>query len=225
MKEQINASIAAGAQPRVPRSGIGLVLPNGRQRKVLVDQSGKLTAAGSHYYEQTGQTPPGRFDWAQTPERAGRSLFIKLLDGSKKAVSRFDAVSKQFAPTALGKKFYSRRLDRFTVLFPCSVDLTRKNGSIYTRTGDYMASTAVSLGEIEVSAALSEAEQVVEVKRQARAWLNEQPNISGERILLAGYETHRLDASRELQYNKLTHNEAGEASALLHRPLTAGSPW
>ncbi len=121
MKEQINASIAAGAQPRVPRSGIGLILPNGRQRKVLVDQSGKLTAAGSHYYEQTGQTPPGRFDWAQTPERAGRSLFIKLLDGSKKAVSRFDAVSKQFAPTALGKKFYSRRLDRFTVLFPCSV--------------------------------------------------------------------------------------------------------
>ena len=97
-KEQIIASIEGGAQPRVPRSGIGLVLPNGRQRKVLVNQAGQLTPAGKYFYERTNQTAPGRFDFGQTPERAGRSLMIKLLDGSKKAVSRFDAAEKKSNP-------------------------------------------------------------------------------------------------------------------------------
>ena len=149
----------------------------------------------------------------------------KLLDGSKRAVSRFDPVAKEFKPTLLGKKFYANRKDRFTVLFPVSVDLTRKNGSIYSRTGDYMPSTAVDLGEIEVSAAMTEAEQIAEVRRQAMAWLNEQPIIDGERILLPGYETHRYDPEREIQFNKMSFNAAGEPSAVLHRPLTAACPW
>jgi len=88
-----------------------------------------------------------------------------------------------------------------------------------------MPSTASSLGEIEVSAALSEAEQIAEVKRQARAWMDAQPLISGERILQPGYETMRHDATRELQYNRMSFNVAGEASAVMHRPLTAGMPW
>ena len=49
-KQEIETAIAAGAEPRVPRSGIGLVLPYQRQRKVLVNQGGQLTAAGKHYY-------------------------------------------------------------------------------------------------------------------------------------------------------------------------------
>ena len=150
---------------------------------------------------------------------------IKLLDGSRRAVSRFDNVAKEFKPTALGKKFYANRKDRYTVLYPVTVDLTRKNGSIYSRTGDYMPSTAVDLGEIEVSAALTEAEQIAEVKRQAQAWMDEQPNIDGERVLLPGYETHRLDPNRELQFNRMSFNAAGEPSAVMHRPLTAGTPW
>jgi hypothetical protein len=209
----------------VPRSGIGLVLPHGRQRKVLVSPAGQLTAAGKHYYERTDQTPPSRFDFTQEPQRAGRSLMIQLLDGSRKAVSRFDPVAREFKPTVLGKKFYAQRKDRYTVLFPVTIDLTRTNGSIYSREGDWMPSSAVDLGQIEVSAALTQQEQEAEVKRQARAWMDRQPLISGERILLAGYETHRLDPTRSLQYNKLSFNQAAEPSAVMHRPLTAGTPW
>ena len=102
-KNEIDRLIADGAEPRVPRSGLGLVLPGGRQRKVLVNQAGVLTPGGTYFYERTGRTPPSKFDFAQEPERAGRSLTIKLLDGSRKAVSRFDPVSKSFRPTALGK--------------------------------------------------------------------------------------------------------------------------
>ena len=91
----------------MPRSGIGLILPDGRRRKVLVNQGG-VTSAGEYFYQQTGTEAPSKFDFAQTPERAGRSLMIKLLDGSKRAVSRFDPVAKEFKPTALGKKFFSK---------------------------------------------------------------------------------------------------------------------
>jgi len=223
---EIDQAILNGAEPRVPRSGLGLILPYARERKVLVNKAGTLTPAGKYYYETTNQTPPGRFDFQQQPQRAGRSLMIRLLDGSTKAVSRFDAVSREFKPTALGRAFYSRRTDKFTVLFPANIDITRTNGSVFTREGDWMPSTAVGdLGEIEVNAALSDADQRAEVRRQARAWLDRQPTISGEKILIAGYETHRLDASRELQFNKLSFNQAAEPTAVMHRPLTAGTPW
>ena len=224
-RDQIAASIARGTTPRVPKSGIGLVLPDGRRRNVLVDQAGNLTPAGTHYYQATGQPVPTKFDFNQTPERAGRSLTIKLLDGSRKAVSRFDALGKEFVPTALGKRFYAQRKDRYTVLFPVSVDLTRKNGSIFTRADDWMPSTAVELGEIEVSSALSDAAQRTEVKRKAEAWMDAQPLIMGHRILLAGYETHRLDPARSLEFNKISFSAQGDATAVMHRPLTNGNPW
>ena len=104
-RQQLDEAISAGGTPRIPRSGFGLVLPHGKKRNVLVNQSGALTAAGKHYYEKTDTTPPAKFDFTQEPTRAGRSLMIRLLDGSKRAVSRFDSVAKQFVPTAMGKRF------------------------------------------------------------------------------------------------------------------------
>ncbi len=106
----------------------------------MVNQAGQLTPAGKFYYEQTGTAPPGKFDFSQNPARKWRSLMISLLDGSKKAVGRFDPVSKDFKPTALGRSFYKNRKDRYTVLIPVSVDLVRKNGSVNSRDGDYMVS-------------------------------------------------------------------------------------
>ena len=37
-----------------------------------------------------------------------------------------------------------------------------------------------------------------------RTWRDQQPTIEGEKVLLAGYETHVLDTSREIQFNKLS---------------------
>jgi hypothetical protein len=146
-----------------------------------------------------------------------------MLDGTKKIVSQFDNITKEFKLTNLGKNIDASKRDRFTVLFPVFVDVTRTNGSLYTRE-DYMASTTVNLEEIEISSALSDQEQVTELKRITTEWINSQPLISGQRILLPGYETNRLDPNREIQFNKLSFNTAGEASSVLHRPLTTGAP-
>jgi hypothetical protein len=161
-------------------------------------------------------------NYEQIPFRKGRSLAVKLTDGTTKIVSQFNNVTKKFNLTNLGKKFYENKKDRFTVSFPVYVDITRTSGSIYTRS-DSMASTTVDLGEIELSAGLSDADQEIELKRIATNWVNSQPLIDGERILLTGYETNRYDTSRPIQFNKLSFNQSG-FSAVMHRPLTAGIP-
>ena len=86
VKSQIDQAIAAGAQPKAPRSGLGLVLAAGTRFRTLYDKNG-ITAAGSYYYDTTGIAPPGKFDYQQDAVRKGRSQYIKLLDGTnKKAV-------------------------------------------------------------------------------------------------------------------------------------------
>ena len=96
--------ITENVQTKTPKTGIGLYVSAGRKRKVLVNPRGELTPAGKYYYEKTNQEPPKSFDFAQIPQRKGRSLTINLLDGSKKVVSRFDNVAKEFKITAVGKK-------------------------------------------------------------------------------------------------------------------------
>ena len=89
-----------------------------------------------------------------------------------------------------------------------------------------MPSTAIeSLGEIEVPKNLSETAQRQKVAATERQWRDAQPTIEGEKVLLPGYETHILDSSREIQYNKLSVSQQGNVEAVMHRPLREGKPW
>ena len=88
-KSEIDAAIANGVRPTVPRQGIGMVLASGpRSRKILVNNQGTLTPAGRYYYEQANEEPPRGFSFSQRPTRRARSLYIRLLDGSSRAISR-----------------------------------------------------------------------------------------------------------------------------------------
>ena len=200
MKQAIDAAIQQGVQPKAPRDGIGLVIgiPGARFR-TLYDKNG-LTPAGKYYYDKTGIAPPGKFDYQQDPVRKSRSLFIHLLDGQQRKVSQWDNVNREWKLTKLGQTFYSKAVDRYTVLWPVEVQLTRINGSIYSRS-DWMPSTAIeTLGEIEVPRNLpggetAQRERVAQIERQ---WRDAQPTIEGQKVLLAGYESHILDNSREI---------------------------
>ena len=223
VKLDIDAAITANTEPTAPRNGVGLVLKSGRRFRNIMDARG-LTPAGKYYYEKTGKQSPKGFH-NQDAYRKGRRMLIKTLDGSTRAVATWDNIQNEWRPTQLGKRFYKDAKDKYTVLFPVNIDLTRTNGSIFTRQ-DYMPSTAVDLGEIEVNRNLTEQQQIAEVKRKVQEWMQRQPSIEGERILIAGYETHRLDTSQEIQYNKLSWNDAAtDATAIMHRPLREGQPW
>ena len=132
MKNQIGASVLAGTQPKAPRSGLGLVLPTAARFRTIYDKRG-LTAAGKYYYDKSGIPPPGQFDFQQDAVRKGRSQFIKLLDGTQKKISTWDNVNREWKLTASGKTFYSKAVDRYTVLWPVKVQLTRISGSIFER--------------------------------------------------------------------------------------------
>ena len=225
VKTAIDAAIQQGVQPKAPRDGIGLVLgiPGARFRTIY-DKNG-MTPAGKYYYDKTGITPPGKFDYQQDAVRKGRSQYIKLLDGTQKKVSTWDNVNREWKLTALGRTFYSRQVDRYVILWPVEIQLVRINGSIFSRS-DWMPSTAIeSLGEIEVPRNLSETAQRQRVAQIEQQWRDAQPPIEGQKVLLPGYETHILDTSREIQYNKISVNQQRDVEATLHRPLREGKPW
>ena len=142
VKFQIDAAIASGTQPKAPRSGIGLVLPTGTRFRTIFDKNG-ITAAGRYYYDRVVIEPPRNFDYQQEPIRKGRSQYIKLLDGTMKKISTWDNINREWKLTALGKLFYGKAVDRFTILWPTRVQLTRLNGSIFERQ-DWLPSTAIN---------------------------------------------------------------------------------
>ena len=94
--------------PHAPKRARGLILniPGGRFRR-LMDESGVLTPAGTHHYEQTAQRAPDRgFDYSQEPIRRGARVQIKLLDGTQATVRTWDGVNGRWRFTQLGQKFY-----------------------------------------------------------------------------------------------------------------------
>lgn len=151
-------------------------------------------------------------------------MLINTLDGSTRAVATCDNIQNEWTPTQLGKRSYENAKDKYTVLFPIHADLTRTGGSVFTRQ-DYLPSTAVDLGEIEVNRNLTEQQQIAEVKRKVQGWMQSRPPIDGERILIARYETHRLETRQEIQYNRLSWNDAAtDATDVMHGPLREGHP-
>ena len=179
---------------------------------------------GNCYYDKIGIEPPNKFDFNQDAVRKGRSLYISMLDGTTRKVSTWNNIKNEFVMTKLGRQFYANAVDKYTVLFPCWVALTRVNGSIYRRK-DWMPSSAIeNLGEIEVPKNLNGSEQRSQVADIVKGWVEKQPMVFGERILLPGYETYSLDPERDIQYNKLSVNAGGSVDVVMHRPLREGIP-
>ena len=132
VKRHVDAAIQREEPPKAPRTGVGLVVAvPGRRRVTIVSGKGVVTPAGEYYYEKTGQEAPRNFDYAQRPVRKGYRETIKLLDGTSRAVSVWSAGA--WKQTNLGKKFYLNATDRYVVSFPVSVDIVRKNGTVYRR--------------------------------------------------------------------------------------------
>ena len=228
VRRAIDNAIAEGIQPKAGKSGVGLVLPiPGARYRIIYSQNG-ITPAGRYYYEKSGIPPPGEFDYTQDAVRRGRSQYIRLLDGTQKKISTWDNINRSWKLTVLGKKFYGKAVDKYTVLWPVKIQLTRVNGSIYERE-DWLPSTAIAeLGEIEVPRNLPENEQRRQVAEKELAWRQQQPTApDGNRILISGYETHLTDVTdaRRVMYNKLSVNTQGDVEAAMHRPLREGCPW
>ncbi len=67
-----------GLRPRTSASGV-LLMRDGRNHRVLVDQGGNLTAQGRLYEAHSGDSlPQGSYDDTQTPSRQGNVETITM---------------------------------------------------------------------------------------------------------------------------------------------------
>ena len=167
---QIDEAIRIGATPR-RTSGQNVILnvPGARYR-TLVSAAGKVTAAGAHYYDGTGQEPERlEFDYGTTPYRRRKRELIKMSNGKEATVRSWDNACRKWKFTKTGRAVYKDYVDRYLIKFPAIVHLHRKNGSWYTRE-DSLPSSATPLGEISVPTTLTEAQQLARLRRQVDAF-------------------------------------------------------
>ena len=129
--------------------------------RLLIDRSGNTTKYGKYFYRKLNEQPPNRtFDPHQPPEsNRGRTETIKLRDGSRAAVRVFNAVKNEWRLTRLGKEFYSKQNDRWTVNIPVKVHHKHKNGTYYIRKAWVSSTSIAGLGELSFSSTLPEEQQ------------------------------------------------------------------
>ena len=182
-----------------------------------------LTAAGKFYFDQVGKEfSPLNVD--QPEIRRRRTKYMKMLNGTEKAIARFDNVSLEWRLTRLGKQVYAQKRVKYMILWPTFEIIPRINGSLYKKK-DVLQSTATDLGEIEVPGNLSEAEQLEKVREREARWRNTREEMDGGKVLLAGYHPHVFrDDGTPIEYNKLEISSQGGVDATLHRPLRNGKP-
>ena len=238
-RDSINAAIAAGNAPRSAKGGRGLILTiPGARYKTLVNVQGKTTPFGDYYYSKTAEPPPNRnFDYSQKATRVGRRETIRLLDGTTAVARTWNPRKNEFSFTKTGKEYYQYHSDRWLVQLPAKVHLRRKNGSYYVRE-EYLPSTAVSVGEINLPSTMTEAQQRAEVRHRTDEFLSVLPSVAGglsasepgpHRVLMSGYESWLYDPDRPVLYDRqdtfVAPNGEVSVQTTLDRPLHHGRPW
>ena len=103
---KVDKAIADGEEAQtVSRSG-RTILKVGKGRISLSDTRGKLTAAGRHYYAQTGKSHSKAFDTNAPLISKGSKQFIRMRDGSVKLARSWIPSDSEYKYTRLGKSYF-----------------------------------------------------------------------------------------------------------------------
>ena len=86
--------IRSGVEPRFDRTGNSLLLGTGNNYVRLTDRDGQLTSAGQAYEAATGREIQAGIQ-NQTPVRTGRSETIRMPNGRKVTLRRYNPVTNR----------------------------------------------------------------------------------------------------------------------------------
>jgi hypothetical protein len=255
-RDAIRAAIAIGSQPAETQRQGGVTLrlqtPAGPGRraatKVLVSNTGELTASGQFYYQELQHAPPDRsFDHTQEHHLAprGRSQRIWLRDGAEATIATRQR-NGQWRATPLGTKYFAHKESRWVVSLPVTRFLKRDRGrtSYWEKGRDWVVSTAIpDLGEFVFPANMSEEDQRHAIEARVQAWLearprqpiverdaidapelDDQPPDEGILINEADYDPAYYDPRGTPEVSRMTVAE-GTLSAAVNRPLNSLRPW
>ena len=102
--KRVDQNIVRGGEVKVLPSGSHVLSTPGSKNIRLVNNTGRLTAAGKHYYDKVGVTPPaGLFDPQRPLVRERHKEFIVLRSGKKKLARTYSAAEDSYRYTRIGK--------------------------------------------------------------------------------------------------------------------------
>ena len=105
-RQRVDALVAAGVNPTRLKGSEAIALVQGRSRVKLVEESGRASAAGRYWAKKTGEPLPDGGFMKQQAVREGNSEFIRLRNGTKVLVRRWDEATGKYSFTRIGNAYY-----------------------------------------------------------------------------------------------------------------------
>ncbi len=184
-RRQIDVAITAERRPQRGTSNrttiaTGAGAPGSNRYFVLADAAGKLTDAGRHYYERSGERPPkATYDRNQALVTRGANDYIVARNGREQLVRSLQADGTNQI-TRLGRDFFKDKHTEYIVHVPVIIEGRRAKGGGYTRSSTrgageqvYLPVSQLGLGQILESQAYTT--QQAQARARARgAWAEDQ---------------------------------------------------
>ena len=150
----------------------------GKSYASLQGSSGGLTPAGTYYYAQSNQAPPGEFDGGTLQQR-GATEFL-LTAGKARVLRRLK--NGQYNYTALGKRYFREHKTSYLVNVP---GVSKKQGA-RSRGGQRTVPHTAFMGEepLTVSATMTRAQQENALKERVLAYMRQNLEYDEQGIIL-----------------------------------------
>ena len=221
MKRVDQKIIQGGVVKVLPSGSHVLHTPDSKDIR-LVTPAGKLTQAGTHYYEKTGTTPPsGLFDPQRPLLREKDKEFVVLRNGKRRLARTYDPVQDDYRYTRIGKQYFANTREEYLLSLPVKISgRNKRTGAPYERTG-FLPSDALGLPKLQVDVTLTQDQKDEKLKKQVL------DQIDPENLLTVSDETFSLRETNWLISKLTTRNIEGElsTSTVLNRELAAETPF
>ena len=206
--------------------------------RLLVDATGRKTAAGEYYEDVfnhqllTEGVRGQSFDDKQAVIKRGASEYIKLRNGVEVIVRSWNGTKYTYTQT--GKRYFAKQKKEYIIEIPVNIighrsaqeqGRTRTRDSSYTRNA-YMPVSHFGVAAIFANASLTSTQRVKRLKDAVMRKLPYVINERGQKVIHEeSQEIWILDENGEWRYSELTviQNDGATASteAVMHRRLNA----
>ena len=157
--KRINDQLDRGVRANHTKGKRSVLSLGGKKYMVLVDSAGKVTPAGKHYYQRTGEPEPtNQIDFRQVVDRRGDTEYIRDRQGAMRKL-RTLMPNGEFKYTDLGRSFFKQRQIECILEVPCTME-----GPDHPPIDAYLKMDRLEIGKILQSAILPEAQRLEKAK-------------------------------------------------------------
>jgi hypothetical protein len=162
-KVKVDKFISDAVAPKRLKGSESIALQDGRRRIRLVDDEGRATQAGLYWSVRTGEDLPLGGFMHQVASRIGNSETIRLRDGTRGEVRRFNEATGEYKFTRLGHTYYMTIRRNYLATVPVLITGRRKDNSTYT-TKSTMPVSKLGLTPTTLPSNMTESQRRTKVK-------------------------------------------------------------